>query len=330
MMRSTGNAGLAARSAIRFLVAMATVAAALTMLAGCASTIFSASKAPGDVPPIDAPRFEARAQGAPPRVALVLSGGAARAFAHLGVLRVLEREGLKPDLIVGSSAGAMVGAYFALGLPVAEIEARAARLNLPTLIDIDPVKTLLGGFGLGLARGERLEDFLRESLNVPLQTMRTPFVAVATDLNTGEPVLLNHGDTPRALRASSAVPGLYEPVRSGERVLGDGQIASPMPVGAARTLGARVVVAVDVVYPPQNASLNNPMSVLFQTVTISTYRHLLREREQADLVVRPVIPPTSDLALFDREWLIAAGEAAAEKMLPALRAAFKGWQASKE
>lgn len=298
--------------------------AALSMLAGCASTIFSSSKAPGDIPSVDPPRFEAYAQGAPPpRVALVLSGGAARAFAHLGVLRVLERERLRPDLIVGSSAGAMVGAYYASGRPVAEIEALAARLDLPTLIDIDPLKTLLGGFrGLGLAKGERLEAFLGQSIGVPLQSMPTRFVAVATDLNTGEPVLLNHGDTARALRASSAVPGLYEPVRAGDRVLGDGQIVSPLPTGAARLLGARVVIAVDVVYPPQNASLTSPMSVLFQTVTISTYRHLLREREQADLTIVPVIPPTADLALSDREWLITAGEAAAEKALPALRGAF--------
>ena len=302
--------------------ALTTAVTVVAMLAGCASTIFISSKAPGDLPPIDPPRFEAQARGAPLDVALVLSGGAARAFAHLGVLRVLEREGLRPDLVVGASAGAMVGAYYARGMPVAQIEAQAARLDLPTLIDIDPVKTLLGGFGLGIAKGERLEAFLRESLDLPLQKLALPFVAVATDLNTGEPVPLNHGDTPRALRASSAMPGLYEPVRVGERVLGDGQISSPLPVAAARALGARMVIAVDVVYPPQNASLTSPMAVLFQTVTISTYRHLLREREQADLVIRPDIPPTADLALSDREWLIAAGEAAAEQVLPALRAAF--------
>jgi NTE family protein len=302
-------------------MARTAVAAALALQAGCAATIFRSSQAPGDLPAIDTPRFEALTRRTPPRIALVLSGGAARAFAHVGVLRVLEREGLRPDLVVGSSAGAMVGAYYAVGMPVAEIEVIAARLDLPTLIDIDPVKTVLGGFGMGIAKGQRLEAFLRASLDVPLQAMPTPFVAVATDLNTGEPVLLNHGDTPRALRASSAVPGLYEPVRVGERVLGDGQITSPLPVGAARALGARVVVAVDVVYPPQNATLAGPLSVLFQTMTISTYRHLLREREQADLLVRPDIPPTLDLALSDREWLIAAGEAAAVKMLPALRAA---------
>ncbi len=85
---------------------VATAAAALLVMTGCASTIFSSSKGPGELPPIDAPRFEAQSRGAPPRVALVLSGGAARTFAHLGVLRVLEREGLRPDLVVGSSAGA--------------------------------------------------------------------------------------------------------------------------------------------------------------------------------------------------------------------------------
>jgi NTE family protein len=298
-------------------------ALALLLLAGCASTIFSSSQAPGDLPPVDAPRFEVRAQTPPPHVALVLSGGAARAFAHLGVLRVLEREGMRPDLVVGTSAGAMVGAYYAAGRPVAEIEAITARLNLPTLIDIDPVKMVLGGFGLGFVKGQRLEAFLRETIDVPLQSLRIPFAAVATDLNSGESVLLNHGDTPRALRASSAVPGLYEPVRNGERLLGDGQIASPLPVGAARLLGARVVVAIDVVYPPQHASLTSPISVLFQTVTISTYRHLQREREQADLVITPDIPATADLALSDRDWLIAAGTAAAETALPALRAALR-------
>ena len=306
----------------RRVAVIAQTAAALLMLGGCANSIFITSKAARDAPAVEPPHFEARAQTVPPRVALVLSGGALRAFAHVGVLRVLEREGLKPDLIVGSSAGAMVGAYCAAGKTVAEIEALAALLDLPTLIDIDPIKTLLLRFGLGLAKGERLEAFLRASISVPLQALPIPFVAVATDLNTGEAVLLNHGDTPLALRASSAVPGLYEPVRTGERVLGDGQIASPLPVAAARLLGARVVIAVDVVYPPQNALLTNPMSVLFQTMTISTYRHLLLERTQADLVIQPIIPPNGSLALSDREWLIAAGEAAAAKVLPALRAAF--------
>lgn len=297
------------------------VIAAALALGGCASSIFASSAVPGDARPVDPPRFEApQASAAPPQVALVLSGGAARAFAHIGVLRVLEREGLRPDLVVGTSAGAIVGAHYAAGLEVVKIEALAAQIDWPTLIDIDPLKTLLGG--LGLARGDRLEAFLRRSVGMPLQQLPLPFAAVATDLRSGAVVLLNHGDTPRALRASSALPAMYEPVRVGDSILGDGQIVSPMPVSAARRLGARVVVAVDVVYPPQHAPLKSPISVLFQTVTISTFRHLLIERAQADLLITPVIPPTGDLSLSDREWLIAAGERAAAAVLPALRAAF--------
>lgn len=291
--------------------------------AGCASTILSWGRAPVELALADAPRFEPPAANAvAPRVALVLSGGSARAFAHLGVLRVLEREGLRPDLVVGSSAGAIVGALYASGLSVADIEVLAAAIDWPILIDIDPVKTLLGGFGLGLANGDRLEAFLRQAIRVPLQALPLAFVAVATDLNTGDTVLLNHGDTARALRASSAVPGLYEPVHSGDRLLGDGQVVSPLPVSAARALGAQVVVAVDVVYPPQHASLTNPVSLLFQTVTISTWRHLAAERTKADLLVRPDIAPARNLALSDREWLIAAGERAADAVMPALRQAF--------
>lgn len=270
-----------------------------------------------------APHFEPRPAGAAaPRVALVLSGGSARAFAHLGVLRVLEREGLRPDLVVGSSAGAIVGALYASGRRVADIEALAVGIDWPTLIDIDPVRTLFGGFGLGLASGDRLEAFLRRAVGVPLEQLQMPFAAVATDLHTGETVLLNHGDTARALRASAAVPGLYEPVRSGDRLLADGQVVSPLPVSAARALGAQVVVAVDVVYPPQHASLSSPVSVLFQTLTISTWRHLLEERTKVDLLVRPDIPPVGNLKLSHREWLIAAGERAAVALLPELRRAF--------
>jgi NTE family protein len=241
------------------------------------------------------------------------------------VLRVLEREGLRPDLVVGASAGAIVGALYASGLPVAEIEAVSARLGWGTLIDFDPIRSvLLGAMPLGIARGERLEAFLREPLPAPMQSFPLRFAAVATDLANGEMVLLNYGDAARALRASSAVPGLYEPVDVNSRRLVDGQVVSPLPVAAARRLGAQVVIAVDVVYPPEQSSMSNPISVLFQTMLISTWQHLLRERAHADLIVSPAIAPTSSqYGLGDREWLIKAGEAAAEKALPQLRAAMR-------
>lgn len=259
-----------------------------------------------------------------PKVALVLSGGGARGFAHIGVLRVLLREGLRPDLVVGSSAGAMVGAVYASGMPLADIEVIAASLSLSTLLDISPWQMLTQGLGLGLARGDPLEGLLRQSLPLPIQAFPVAFAAVATDVKTGETVVLNHGDAALAVRASSAVPGLYEPVNVSGRMLADGQIVSPLPVDAALRLGARRVVAVDVVYPPQQSSLTNPLAMVFQTVTIGTYRHMLIERSRADLVISPVIAATdSQLGLSDRVMLIAAGERAAEQALPALRALFE-------
>lgn len=299
------------------------VLVASLLTAGCAATIFSSGAAPDQVVAVDVPRFvPPQTTAAKPQIALVLSGGSARGFAHLGVLRVLEREGLRPDLVVGTSAGAVVGALYASGRSVADIEALLARIDWPTLIDIDPVKTVLKGLGLGLARGDRLEEFLRQAVPLRLQDLPVPFAAVATELSSGEMVVLNHGDTARALRASSAVPGLYEPVRAGDRLLSDGQVVSPLPIAAARFLGARTVVAVDVVYPPQHASITNPVSVLFQAMTISTWHHLLRERPNADVLLQPVIPPSDNLTLADMKWLIAAGERAAETLLPDLRKAF--------
>jgi NTE family protein len=298
------------------------------LVAGIAAGLMSACATPPDRHDIDVsiepPRHVTPSEVPKPRVAVVLSGGAVRGFAHIGVLRVLEREGLRPDLVVGSSVGAIVGALYASGMPLRDIESFAARLDWGTLFDFDPVRSLLGGFGLGLVKGKRFEAVLREALPAPMQAFPTRFAAVATDLNTGETVVLNHGDAPRALRASTAIPVVYEPVKSDGRLLGDGQITSPMPVAAARQLGAQVVIAVDVVYPPQHSAMSNPFSVLFQTMLISTYRHLMNERAQADVVLSPVMVTSGQLGLGDRDWVIRAGEFAAEQALPHLRAVFKG------
>lgn len=290
------------------------------VLALCACSSFKPEGRP--VAEIDEPRYLAPSSTRAPQVALVLSGGSARGFAHLGVLRVLEREGLRPDLVVGTSAGAIAGGLYASGMSIDEIEALAVQLDWFTVFDVDPVHSLLGGVGLGLARGRRLETLLRKSLGVSIQAFPMAFAAVATDLNSGQTVVLNHGDAALAMRASSAVPGMLEPVKVGGRLLADGQIVSPLPIAVARQLGARVVIAVDLVFPPKDSAMSNPVSVLFQTVLISSYRHLLNERPLADLVLSPKIETTGQLGFGDRDWLIKSGAAAAEAALPQLRAAF--------
>jgi len=283
--------------------------AATPFVAGCA-TALGGAKAPA-ADPIGDPGFVAPPDGTHRRVALVLSGGAARGFAHLGVLRVLERERLRPDLIVGTSAGAIVGALYASGMPVADIESLAAKLDWTVLFDFDPVRAVLGGVGLGLVPGVRLEQFLRQHLALPIERLPIPFAAVAADMESGEVVPLNSGDTARAVRASSAVPGVYAPVRARGRLLADGQVVSPLPVMSARRLGAVRVLAVDVIYPPQHSEMSNPLSMLFQALIVSSWQHVLAQRALADVVLVPEIRTSTQLGLGSRDWLIAAGEATA-------------------
>ena len=137
---------------------------------------------------------------------------------------MLEREGLRPDLVVGSSAGAIVGAMWASGMTATEIERASDPLDWRVLFNFDPVRTLLSGMGLGLVRGNRLENFLQQYISKPIESFPLAFAAVATDMENAETVALNRGDAARAVRASCAVPALYEPIRARGRLLADGQI----------------------------------------------------------------------------------------------------------
>ena len=287
--------------------------------AGCAT--LESAPLPGPdphfVPAADFPRGSAR-------VALVLSGGAARGFAHVGVIKALEAYGLKPDLVVGSSAGSLVGALYASGLTAAELESAVARLSPTTFTDLS-----LPGFGifpgsLGILRGNELHRFVdREVRHHHIEEFPIRFAAVATDLSTGDPAIFNAGDVGRAVAASSAVPGLIAPAKIGATFYGDGQISSPVPVEAARRLGALRVIAVDVLYPPEDASLTSSMRVVFQAFAIAAHRIKGYEVAQADVLIAPALGQTSGQWSFDeRGRLIAAGESAAWSLLPRLRELF--------
>ncbi len=257
-------------------------------------------------------------------VALVLSGGAARGFAHVGVIKVLEQYGLKPDIIVGTSAGSIVGALYASGLTAVELEDAVAQMDSAMFTDF-----VLPGLGflpgeMGFIRGEKLRRFLDARLRTRhIEDFPIRFAAVATELATGKAIAFNAGDAGLAVLASSAVPGVIMPVTLDRKHYVDGQISSPLPVQAARELGAKVVIAVDVVYPPEDAFVYSAIGVLFQALTVSVHRLKEKERTSADLVIMPVIEKTSGQFTFaDRQTLIAAGEKAALEMLLACRAAF--------
>jgi len=184
-----------------------------------------------------------KGSGRKTRIGLALGGGAARGWAHIGVLRELERLGIVPDIVCGTSAGALVGAiYLCGGLDWFEEWLRGlGRREIVRRLDV----TLLGGGGL--VEGKRLMEFLRAELGDPeIEALPRPFAAVAADLGTGRETWLREGPVFSAVRASIALPGLFTPVQWDGRWLVDGGLVNPVPVSACRALGAEVVIAVNV------------------------------------------------------------------------------------
>lgn len=262
--------------------------------------------------------FAPRTRAAAARVALVLGGGGCRGYGHIGVIRVLEQNGLRPDLVVGSSAGSLVGAFYAAGFPAGEIERIGLRMSPSILRDwIFPKLGLFGGDGIA--------RFVRERIRVrDIESLSTRFAAVATDLRTGELVLLERGDLGLAVQASSSAPGLLEPVKLGGRVLVDGNLSAPVPVDAARRLGATRVIAVDVTFPPEQADLGDPYDALYQGFSILTRKIALEERGRADVMIEPHLPVHNDMSRDTLKALTDAGEEAALAALPRIRDLFKG------
>lgn len=269
------------------------------------------------------PRFESgfTHTGKAPAIALVLSGGSARGFAHIGVIKVLEEIGLVPDLIVGVSAGSLVGAAYAAGMSAREMVEAANLMGSTTLTDFTVPnlgQPMLRG-ELGFVRGERLQALVNQWVsNRPLENLPRRLAVVATDLQSGKPMVFTHGNTGLAVRASAAVPGIFVPPSIQGRLYVDGQVSSPVPVAVARMLGGRIVIAIDATFSPDHAEIANITSVLFQSFTIATQRIKDYELGMANLVIRPDIKTSEQLGFEDRHWVIAAGENAALAAMPAL------------
>jgi NTE family protein len=251
-----------------------------------------------------------------PMVALVLSGGSARGYAHIGVIRVLEQLGIEPDLIVGTSAGSIVGAGYAAGLSADQLNLAAIRLETATLMDLT-----LPQLGQPVLRGDL--GLIR------VEALPRRLAVVATDLQTGRSIAFTRGNVGLAVRASSAVPGLFVPPSINGRHYIDGQISSPLPVMAARSLGADIVIAVDATYPPQHAVISNLPDVLFQSFMIASQRIKDVELQSADLVIRLNVQTTGQFGFKDREWLITAGEAAARELSSELQRLTSGAKAER-
>lgn len=285
--------------------------AVVGVIAGCSSGPSLVPETPPVSPPVVTPDVVTRA----PRLGLALGGGAARGFAHVGVIQVLEQNGIRPDLVVGTSAGSMVAAMYASGKTAAELEATALSMEEATLTDWS-----LPIMGRGMLRGEALTRYMRQAVGGKLlENMTIPLGVLATDLATGQGVLFRRGDAAQAVRASSAVPGVFSPVHITGRDYVDGGLVAPVPVRYARDMGAEVVLAVDISSAPEgNAAVGN-VQVLLQTFAIMGQSINRHELAGADVVLRPALVGVGSADFSARLRAIEAGRAAMQAALPQLR-----------
>ncbi len=252
-----------------------------------------------------------------PRIGLALGGGAARGFAHVGVIQVLEEAGIRPNLVVGTSAGSLVAAIYASGKTGIQLQQIALTMEEGAITD-----WTLPIFSNGMLRGDALARYVNGLVaSKAIEDMPLALGVVATDLQSGQGMLFQRGDTGTAVRASSAVPAVFQPVKISGREYVDGGLVSPVPVRFARQMGAEVVIGVDISSPPEGNLAVGMMQILLQTFSIMGKSINSFELKEADVVVRPSLAGVSSADFGARRRSIEAGRQAMLQMLPQLKAA---------
>lgn len=279
----------------------------IVMLAGCSGSIAEYSGA-------DAPTFAPYAANERPRVALVLGAGGPRSFAHVGVIKVLEENNIDVDLVVGASAGAMIGALYASGIKASEIEKIA--------LDFD-AKKFVGISTSGLVgNGNALDEWVSAlTNNRQLQAMEKKFAVTAARVSSNELTIFNVGNTGAAVRASSATPSQFQPVNIRGVIYQDGDEAAPVPIKAARKFGAQIVIAVDVSAHLSAIPANAPEA--WQIRDRKRAAMVAAEAPYADVLIHPDLGYYAAINQEYRKMCIGRGEAAARAALPQIRAALK-------
>jgi NTE family protein len=253
----------------------------------------------------------------PVKIGLALGGGAARGFAHIGVIKVLEAQGIVPDIVVGTSAGSLVGALYAAGNNGYALNKLALEMDEAAISDWS---VPLFAKSSGVFKGEGLQNYVNKIVaSQPLEKFKIPFGAVATDLNSGLPILFRRGNAGLAVRASSSVPGVFQPVRIGTHSYVDGGLVAPVPVRFAREMGADFVIAVNISTQPNVQAASSSLDVLLQTFAIMGQSINRFELKDADVVIRPDLGAMSGNDFASRNAAILAGEQAATAALTELR-----------
>jgi NTE family protein len=263
------------------------------------------------------------------KVGLALSGGAARGFAHVGVLRVLQKEGIPIDMIAGTSAGAVMGAAYAWSQDAVRMTKDALDASWKKkapLIDPSLPKT-------GFIKGKKIQELISGYVggNINFSDLKIPFACVATDIDTGEEVVIDSGSVTEALRASISIPGIFTVVKREGRYLVDGGLTTPLPVEVVRRMGADFIIAVNVnpdvagrmgkTSQARAAARKEPniFQIMMQSIYITTYSLARNSLENADIVIEPDVAHIGAADFHKARELITRGRQAAQNAIPEIK-----------
>lgn len=251
-----------------------------------------------------------------PKIAIAFGGGAAKGFAHIGVIKVLEQNGIKPDIITGTSAGSVIGSLYASGLNGMQIQQKAMSLKEDQLADYTFSSS-------GVVKGEALQTFINQEVgNRPIEKLPISFGAVATNKESGVAAVFRSGNTGQAVRASASIPNVFQPVKIGKNTYVDGGLVQPVPVEAAKNMGADVIIAIDISAKPTKG-VKGFWATIDQSINIMNQVALNKQLKMADVVIHPNIDNISSLSFEQRHQAIFEGEKAAIAALPAIKKAIK-------
>lgn len=294
-------------------IRLAAVASTLTLLLTACGGGNARPDAPAPAAPVE-----------PVKIGVALGGGAAKGFAHIGVIKMLEANGFEPVVVSGTSAGSVVGALYASGMDAFQMQEKAVALDQASIRDV----RLFSG---GLIQGQKLQDYVNEQVaGRNLQQLRKPLAVVATRLEDGHRTVFTRGNVGQAVRASSSIPGVFEPVAISGKTYVDGGVVSPVPVDAARQLGAEVVIAVDISSRASGQRPDGLLGTVNQSIAIMGQRLGEQELARADVIIRPSVLDIGAADFAQRGRAIVEGEKAAQAAMPQIRAAVARARANKQ
>jgi NTE family protein len=251
----------------------------------------------------------------PAKIALVLGAGSSKGFAHIGVLKILESNKIPIHLIVGTSVGSAVGSLYAYGIDAFSLQKLAFSMNQGDIVDSLVIPNN------GFIKGEKLEEFINKSVkHTPMEKLKIPFYAVATDLEKGEEVVFAKGNTGTAVRASCSIPGIFRPVKISDKIYVDGGVVSPVAVEAAKRQGADIVIAVDVSSGIEHIQPEGTIETILQSISVMYSKLGAIQIAKADVVIRPKVGHINAADFSKKHEAILEGEKAAIEALPPIMA----------